>query len=1139
MLDYDRLSARILSALTGEILPDSSWHVPERNEQRIAIAVCDATGMTPERWDRLTKDERIPWLHKTLKALEKQPAPNAWIESDDLPVYRPELASESLANPSRPAHLADSSGCSQLISHLVECHHRLADLRARHDYIAITCALLRLEGAGGTVLYGQPFDRILTNRPFLDRLSVSHGEAFDVAFFPLADSIEVERIPAALAPVESITGEIHPLLRQLPKTVRERLQLPDSDNWWRIVFHLAWHFPRPFLKATRRRLLSKDGAHAGISDETCVQLHGMGSRSDLLPGLIYSEMAHDLCTCSEAAVTVILDVLEKHAQVGTPTRPEARALSAEQRRTFDQLRAEFEAGAQMPMSLECKVLKLANSFESPPATEWAGLEVGGCVERFLTLSKLNDQQEIVQIRGPATDWFCQVAERAGNALPRWIPDFPLLFDDPQRGFGGPRPVMNRDACKRWIGFVFATIKQHAPEALRVTWGTSMGPLSYGFATLDRNLCGVSVLAIDLARLTTAAAETAKQIRETCSPFTVPSMEEQGFQWAEEVPPPTPPENYTLGQLVENLRRFGEDYHLAEAQIREENTITAKHSRIQLGAHVSGARACLLAIPGFAELREWAWSQWDEEISFALGRRIVDALVERSNGSLSTDAAEGLSLTEAVARLSAPPGEDLEKDELHMSRNELPAPIDRETSQRVIDELENWKRVLYAPPAEKPTLQDHVELTSRIVAWRDRYAPHFDVNSLDEVRRILMRRATGEPTSEEELRTAGERAARACDRIKGWLQTSEDLLEVKTAGYKPSTEMSRIVFELNNPPNDSPAKPGEPIEVPNPLDEARRPWLPILKEHIGKVPELAGYLTEEKLRQWLWRKFKVPPTEDLYAEQLVALFEGEQTGQPAERPSQTSYNKPTGSRIEADLVLVTVNPYETRAVHDAFREATGTDGLPVSLGGRLYHKLGTLNDTTVYHAISEMGSGGPGAMQQAVDKAIRALNPGAVIAVGIAFGVNENDQSIGDILLSKQLRLYDLQRAGAEIVLRGDKPHASSQLINHFEGFSQIKWNGAKVRPGVILSGEKLIDNIDYRDQLLKLEVEAVGGEMEGAGLYVSSHDHKVDWIVIKAICDWADGKKRKNKTQRQKKAAKNAAAFLIQALQYAPLKFHK
>src|SRR5262249_42629291 len=161
---------------------------------------------------------------------------------------------------------------------------------------------------------------------------------------------------------------------------------------------------------------------------------------------------------------------------------------------FDHLRSEFEAG--VGMGLDCKVLKLADSFESPSASQWADLKGGGCVERFLILSKLNDQQEIVQIRGPATKWFCQVAERAGNSLPNWIRDRPILFDDPLHGLSGPCPVVNRDACERWIGFVFTTLKQYAREGLLVTWGTEAGPLAYGFATLDRELCAACVAAID-------------------------------------------------------------------------------------------------------------------------------------------------------------------------------------------------------------------------------------------------------------------------------------------------------------------------------------------------------------------------------------------------------------------------------------------------------------------------------------------------------------------------------------------------------------------------------------------------------------------------------------------------------------------
>jgi hypothetical protein len=121
------------------------------------------------------------------------------------------------------------------------------------------------------------------------------------------------------------------------------------------------------------------------------------------------------------------------------------------------------------------------------------------------------------------------------------------------------------------------------------------------------------------------------------------------------------------------------------------------------------------------------------------------------------------------------------------------------------------------------------------------------------------------------------------------------------------------------------------------------------------------------------------------------------------------------------------------------------------------------------------------------------------------------------------------------LLRGDKPHASTRLINFFEGAAQFSWTGATVTPGIILTGDKLVDNFDYREQLINFEKEAIGGEMEAAGVYVSSQDYKVDWIVIKAICDWGDNK-GVNKERRQKKAAKSAAEFLIHALKQVPLK---
>jgi nucleoside phosphorylase len=240
-------------------------------------------------------------------------------------------------------------------------------------------------------------------------------------------------------------------------------------------------------------------------------------------------------------------------------------------------------------------------------------------------------------------------------------------------------------------------------------------------------------------------------------------------------------------------------------------------------------------------------------------------------------------------------------------------------------------------------------------------------------------------------------------------------------------------------------------------------------------------------------------------------------------------------LSPDLLLVTVNQHETKALLKAFEDATKSRAKPVPIGDRVYRDLGTVNGTRVFHALSEMGSTGLGGALQTVEKAIQALRPSAVIAVGIAFGVNEAKQAIGDILISQQLRPYELQRAGASICLRSDKPHASPRLLNFFVGVAQTSWRGAKIKTGVLLSGEKLVDNVDYRAQLLSFEPEAIGGEMEGAGLYVACHDSKVDWIVIKAICDWADGEKAKDKTARQGRAAKNAAKFVLHALQQVPL----
>ncbi|MDQ2713354.1 MAG: hypothetical protein M3Z08_00400 [Chloroflexota bacterium] len=186
--------------------------------------------------------------------------------------------------------------------------------------------------------------------------------------------------------------------------------------------------------------------------------------------------------------------------------------------------------------------------------------------------------------------------------------------------------------------------------------------------------------------------------------------------------------------------------------------------------------------------------------------------------------------------------------------------------------------------------------------------------------------------------------------------------------------------------------------------------------------------------------------------------------------------------------------------------------------------------------SEMGAAGPSGSLLVVADGIRMLSPLAVIMVGTAFGFDDSKLKIGDILVSRQLFGYELQKVATndksqrmEFISRGDRPQASPRLLDHFR-IGVLDWQGPKVAFGLLLSGDKLIDNLDYREQLRTFEPEALGGEMEGTGLYSAAQRSRVDWIIIKAICDWADGNKAQNKAARQQVAAENATRFTLHVL---------
>lgn len=254
--------------------------------------------------------------------------------------------------------------------------------------------------------------------------------------------------------------------------------------------------------------------------------------------------------------------------------------------------------------------------------------------------------------------------------------------------------------------------------------------------------------------------------------------------------------------------------------------------------------------------------------------------------------------------------------------------------------------------------------------------------------------------------------------------------------------------------------------------------------------------------------------------------------------ELNYALPKGtSKIMKRILIVTVTQIESQSVLAAFAEECGQVAKARMFNNHVYQELGVIGTFECFLAISEMGTGGTSGSLLSVQKAIEDIKPDTVIMAGIAFGIDKKKFSIGDVLVSQQLLLYDLQRMNSNgtIALRGDTPHASSAPLNWVR-HAKLTWpsiSNSKVEPGLVLSGDKLVDNIDYRNALSEVAPEALGGEMEGAGLYAACQVAKVDWLLVKAICDWADGNKSKNKSTNQQKAAANAARFVVHLLKFS------
>jgi len=179
-------------------------------------------------------------------------------------------------------------------------------------------------------------------------------------------------------------------------------------------------------------------------------------------------------------------------------------------------------------------------------------------------------------------------------------------------------------------------------------------------------------------------------------------------------------------------------------------------------------------------------------------------------------------------------------------------------------------------------------------------------------------------------------------------------------------------------------------------------------------------------------------------------------------------------------------------------------------------VGRLGVTDIVLCMTAMGSVGRDSSMLVTTEMIESWELSAVIMAGIAFGKDAGKQEIGSVLVSERVVSYEPERLGISVNQnRGSEHMAGKVLLNRFRnvfgwGFSAPGERQCGFQVGPILSGEKLVDNPEFKRTLFERFPTAIGGEMEGAGVAAAAERKGREWIIVKAICDWGDGTKTKH-----------------------------
>ncbi len=157
--------------------------------------------------------------------------------------------------------------------------------------------------------------------------------------------------------------------------------------------------------------------------------------------------------------------------------------------------------------------------------------------------------------------------------------------------------------------------------------------------------------------------------------------------------------------------------------------------------------------------------------------------------------------------------------------------------------------------------------------------------------------------------------------------------------------------------------------------------------------------------------------------------------------------------------------------------------------------------------------------QLTTRIVDTFYPQIILLVGIAAGVDRKKQQLGDIVISKEIAYFEKGKDTPQgRQLQPDWEHIKISTYNTFRQLPKFTtpiqqkdqlFRVPNIHDGVIVSSDTVIADRQVRNNIGDQSRKIIAIEMESYGVChtVSQCNPNVEYLVIKAITDWADEEK--------------------------------